>query len=292
MKNSPPKEGSGANAPALTGAAAAKAVAKVEAKEERQAAKQETRKQDEVRILSLAQVSGKFPTLFVDRPWDYEGLSLAGRAAAILAGLPDRFESAERCRDRGDPRDAEVVIGPDPARDRRQSGREARRIRFPEQAATQPTPRSHRSMAVANGSSKKFKKIKCEIGKSDRTVFETKTEVRVLEDISRSAGAAGVFATRPLPPTTRSTPLHRAPITTTARSQSGPPKIPKNKNAKRKNGSLEKTAGSNGSLCAATTQTSQKKLAAGPICTFHQKHVAGNAGPFRYERAFEALMDI
>jgi len=86
MKNSPPKEGSGANAPALTGAAAAK--------EERQAAKQETRKQDEVRILSLAQVSGKFPTLFVDPPWDYEGLSLAGRAAAILAALPDRFEQA------------------------------------------------------------------------------------------------------------------------------------------------------------------------------------------------------
>lgn len=29
-------------------------------------------------------------------------------AAAILAALPERFE--ERCRDRGDPRDAEVVI--------------------------------------------------------------------------------------------------------------------------------------------------------------------------------------
>ena len=47
-------------------------------------------------------------------------------------------------------------------------------------------------MAVANGSSKKFKKIKCEIGKSDRTVFETKTEVRVLEDVSRSAGGVCV----------------------------------------------------------------------------------------------------
>ena len=122
MKNSPPKEGSGANAPALTGAAAAKAVAKVEAKEERQAAKQETRKQDEVRILSLAQVSGKFPTLFVDPPWDYEGLSLAGRAAAILAALPERFESVERCRDRGDPRDADVAIdGADQNGSRRQT---------------------------------------------------------------------------------------------------------------------------------------------------------------------------
>jgi hypothetical protein len=66
--------------------------------------------------------SGKFPTLFVDPPWDYEGLSLAGRAAAILAALPDRFESAERCRDRGDPRDAEVVIdGADQNGSRRQT---------------------------------------------------------------------------------------------------------------------------------------------------------------------------
>lgn len=75
----------------------------------------------------------------------------------------------------------------------------------------------------------------------------------------------------------------------------------KNRNAKRKNGSLEKTAGSNGSLCAATkndpwvvfaSRKHLKEMAAGPICAFHQKHAAGNAGPFRYERAFEALMDI
>jgi N6-adenosine-specific RNA methylase IME4 len=74
-------------APALSGAAAAATVAKVEAKEERQAAKDETRKEDEVRILSLSQVTGKFPTLVIDPPWDYEGLSLAGRAAPVYATM-------------------------------------------------------------------------------------------------------------------------------------------------------------------------------------------------------------
>jgi hypothetical protein len=75
------KAASAANAaPTLTGAAAAKAVEKVEAKEERQAAKEEQRGVDAVRILSLAQVTGKFPTLVIDPPWDYDWLSLTGRA--------------------------------------------------------------------------------------------------------------------------------------------------------------------------------------------------------------------
>jgi N6-adenosine-specific RNA methylase IME4 len=81
-----PKGGAEFSAPGrLGGAAAAATVAKAEAKEERQAAKDETRKEDEVRILSLSQVTGKFPTLVIDPPWDYEGLSLAGRAAPLYA---------------------------------------------------------------------------------------------------------------------------------------------------------------------------------------------------------------
>lgn len=79
------KDGGGTNVPALSGADAAKAVAKTEAKEQRQAGKEETRQQDTDRILSLSQVTGKFPTLVIDPPWDYEGLSLAGRAAPLYA---------------------------------------------------------------------------------------------------------------------------------------------------------------------------------------------------------------
>jgi N6-adenosine-specific RNA methylase IME4 len=36
---------------------------------------------DESRILALMPIIGKFPTLVIDPPWDYEWLSLAGRAA-------------------------------------------------------------------------------------------------------------------------------------------------------------------------------------------------------------------
>lgn len=38
-------------------------------------------RQDEKRVLGLAPVKGRFKTLIVDPPWDYEWLSLAGRAA-------------------------------------------------------------------------------------------------------------------------------------------------------------------------------------------------------------------
>jgi hypothetical protein len=86
----------------------------------------------------------------------------------------------------------------------------------------------------SNGLTEKIQKIKCEIGKSDCTIFETKTEVRVLEDVSRSAGGGGIrfrdeTAPDPIPRSRRST----APMPTVvaARSQTGPGKIPKNKNA-------------------------------------------------------------
>ena len=43
-------------------------------------------------------------------------------AATILAALPERFEPVERCRDRGDPRDADVAIdGADQNGSRRQT---------------------------------------------------------------------------------------------------------------------------------------------------------------------------
>jgi hypothetical protein len=35
---------------------------------------------DEARVRSLAPIEGKFKTLIVDPPWDYEWLSVAGRA--------------------------------------------------------------------------------------------------------------------------------------------------------------------------------------------------------------------
>ena len=77
-------------------------------------------------------------------------------------------------------------------------GDEADHIRFSEGAATNhpdKRPRPERDgtqtpMRVPRrrGSRKKFKKIKCEIGESDRTVFETKTEARILEGVSRVGG--------------------------------------------------------------------------------------------------------
>jgi hypothetical protein len=42
------------------------------------------KEEDEARILSLAPVTGKFPTLVIDPPWDYEWLSLAGPAAGPI----------------------------------------------------------------------------------------------------------------------------------------------------------------------------------------------------------------
>jgi N6-adenosine-specific RNA methylase IME4 len=40
----------------------------------------EMRAADEARVLQLVPVPGKYPTLVIDPPWDYEWLSLAGRA--------------------------------------------------------------------------------------------------------------------------------------------------------------------------------------------------------------------
>lgn len=45
------------------------------------------RKEDEERILSLAPAKGKYRTLVIDPPWDYEWLSLAGRAAPGYATM-------------------------------------------------------------------------------------------------------------------------------------------------------------------------------------------------------------
>ena len=42
--------------------------------------RRERQQQDEARILGLTPVEGKFKTLVIDPPWDYEWLSLAGRA--------------------------------------------------------------------------------------------------------------------------------------------------------------------------------------------------------------------
>ena len=41
----------------------------------------ESKQEDERRVLALAPISGKFRTIVVDPPWDYEWLSIAGRAA-------------------------------------------------------------------------------------------------------------------------------------------------------------------------------------------------------------------
>lgn len=42
---------------------------------------------DEARVRSLAIMPGKYRTLVIDPPWDYEGLSLAGRAAPLYATM-------------------------------------------------------------------------------------------------------------------------------------------------------------------------------------------------------------
>jgi N6-adenosine-specific RNA methylase IME4 len=46
-----------------------------------------TKARDEARVLTLVQVPGKFSTLVIDPPWDYEWLSLAGRAAPGYATM-------------------------------------------------------------------------------------------------------------------------------------------------------------------------------------------------------------
>ena len=46
-----------------------------------------TQARDEERVAKLVRVAGKFRTLVVDPPWDYEWLSLAGRAAPAYATM-------------------------------------------------------------------------------------------------------------------------------------------------------------------------------------------------------------
>jgi hypothetical protein len=85
---------------------------------------------------------------------------------------------------------------------------------------------------------------KCEIGKSDRTVFETKTEVLVLEDVSRSVGGGGIrFRDEAA--------LHPPPD-------------------QRRSGAV-----ANGS------SESFKKMAAGPIRRFGHENIGGKTGPMR-----------
>jgi N6-adenosine-specific RNA methylase IME4 len=45
------------------------------------------KRRDEARVLQLVPVPGKFPTLVIDPPWDYDWLSLAGRAAPGYATM-------------------------------------------------------------------------------------------------------------------------------------------------------------------------------------------------------------
>jgi len=47
----------------------------------------EMRAADEARVRALRPIAGKFRTLVVDPPWDYEWLSLAGRAAPSYATM-------------------------------------------------------------------------------------------------------------------------------------------------------------------------------------------------------------
>ena len=47
----------------------------------------ERKEEDERRIMSISPVEGKFKTLVMDPPWDYEWLSLAGRAAPGYATM-------------------------------------------------------------------------------------------------------------------------------------------------------------------------------------------------------------
>ena len=49
--------------------------------------RKESKAKDEKRILSLKPIAEKFPTLVVDPPWDYEWLSLAGRATPGYATM-------------------------------------------------------------------------------------------------------------------------------------------------------------------------------------------------------------
>ncbi|WP_166294360.1 MT-A70 family methyltransferase [Bradyrhizobium sp. 2S1] len=68
----------GANAPpVIAGAAAAKLVAR---REEGKQARLDKVAADEQRVLQLVPVAGKFRTLILDPAWDYDWLSLAGRA--------------------------------------------------------------------------------------------------------------------------------------------------------------------------------------------------------------------
>lgn len=47
----------------------------------------ESKERDEARILALAPIKGTYRTLIIDPPWDYEWLSLAGRAAPGYATM-------------------------------------------------------------------------------------------------------------------------------------------------------------------------------------------------------------
>ena len=52
-----------------------------------QAARKAKKTTDEKRLLSVVPVEGKFRTLVIDPPWDYEGLSIAGRAEPTYATM-------------------------------------------------------------------------------------------------------------------------------------------------------------------------------------------------------------
>jgi N6-adenosine-specific RNA methylase IME4 len=46
-----------------------------------------SREKDEARVLDLVSIAGKFKTLIIDPPWDYEQLSIAGRASPGYATM-------------------------------------------------------------------------------------------------------------------------------------------------------------------------------------------------------------
>ncbi|WP_154072731.1 hypothetical protein [Bradyrhizobium erythrophlei] len=105
-------------------------------------------------------------------------------------------------------------------------------IRHSDGAATIPATSDRRtSEGAPHDEAHGAKKIKCEIGKSDRTVFETKTEVPVLENVSRSAGRGGIrFRDEATPATIPRSRRSTAPIPTVVGAvANGSRKIPKNK---------------------------------------------------------------
>lgn len=86
-KNNGHNDSSSENSEPIDAYAALNADEKVRKAAEKKRTRAEMRDEDEARVKSLAPVIGKFRALVIDPPWDYEWLSIAGRAAPGYATM-------------------------------------------------------------------------------------------------------------------------------------------------------------------------------------------------------------